>query len=293
MRRLLFFAALLGLLVVSVRVTQVQTPNPAHFHHVHLNSPDPQKTFEFYEQVFGAKRVKFRDKSDALFTGRGFLLVNKTDRASKDLETTAIRHIGWAGVDGPNEFAWWKAKGLEFHTPLTPLGQNWFFYIWAPDRSIAEIYTGDKNHWFNHVHYSVEDVAATASWYQKNLGMQFPAAALQPRPSDPAARWGAGARMDDISFVLIYKDHYYADSEKRLPAGRRLESTQGSPVDHIAFSYENIQREFDRMKAGGVQIVEPIAQRPADDLKSFFIQGPDNVLLEIVEAKPIPDGLWR
>jgi catechol 2,3-dioxygenase-like lactoylglutathione lyase family enzyme len=136
-------------------------------------------------------------------------------------------------------------------------------------------------------------VAATASWYQKNLGMQFPAAALQPRPSDPAARWGAGARMDDISFVLIYKDHYYADSEKRLPAGRRLESTQGSPVDHIAFSYENIQREFDRMKAGGVQIVAPIAQRPADDLKSFFIQGPDNVLLEIVEAKPIPDGLWR
>ena len=47
------------------------------------------------------------------------------------------------------------------------------------------------------------------------------------------------------------------------------------------------------MKAAGVQIVEPIAQRPADDLKSFFIQGPDNVLLEIVEAKPVPEGLWR
>ena len=47
------------------------------------------------------------------------------------------------------------------------------------------------------------------------------------------------------------------------------------------------------MKAGGVQIVEPIAERPGDGLKSFFVQGPDNVLLEIVEAKPIPDGLWR
>ena len=216
MRRLLFVVALLGLLVVSVRVTQVQAPNPAHFHHVHLNSTDPQKTFEFYEQVFGSKRIKFRDKSDALFTGRGFLLVNKVDRAPKDLETTSIRHIGWAGVDGPNEFAWWKAKGLEFHTPLTPLGQNWFFYICGPDRSIAEIYTGDKNHWFNHVHYSVDDVAATAGWYEKNLGMRFPDTAKQPRPTDPAARWGTAARMDDISFVLIYKDHYYADSEKRL-----------------------------------------------------------------------------
>ena len=123
--------------------------------------------------------------------------------------------------------------------------------------------------------------------------MQFPASALQPRPTDPGARWGSAARMDDISFVLIYKDHYYADSEKRLPAGRKLDSTAGSPVDHIAFSYENIQPAFDRMKATGVQIVEPIALRPGDDVKSFFVQGPDNVLIEIVEGKPIPDGLWR
>ena len=47
------------------------------------------------------------------------------------------------------------------------------------------------------------------------------------------------------------------------------------------------------MKAAGVQIEAPIAMRPADDLKSFFVQRPDNVLIEIVEAKPIPDGLWR
>lgn len=43
------------------------------------------------------------------------------------------------------------------------------------------------------------------------------------------------------------------------------------------------------MKDAGVQIVEPIAMRPADDPKSFFVEGPDNVLIEIVKAKPIPD----
>jgi len=105
MKRLLCVAALVGVLAVSSRVTQMQTPDSAHFHHVHLNSTDPQKTFEFYQQVFGSKLVKFRGRADALFTGRGFLLVNKVDRAPKDLETTSIRHIGWAGVDGPNEFA--------------------------------------------------------------------------------------------------------------------------------------------------------------------------------------------
>jgi catechol 2,3-dioxygenase-like lactoylglutathione lyase family enzyme len=293
MQRLIFCAALLGLFAISARVIQVQTPNPAHFHHVHLNVTDPQKTTQFYQQVFGAQPVKFANLSDGLFTGRGFIFMNKVASRPRDLETTAIRHIGWAGVDGPHEFEWWKAQGIDFHTPLTPLGQNWFFYVYGPDREIAEVFTGDKNHWFNHVHFSATDVTATATWLERNLGMQFPATAKQPRPTDPAARWGSGARMDGVSFVLIYKDHYYADSERKLAVGRTLEPTRGTTVDHIAFSYENITPVFDRMKAAGENIVEPITNRPEQGFKSFMVMGPDNVLMEIVEAKPIPDGLWR
>jgi catechol 2,3-dioxygenase-like lactoylglutathione lyase family enzyme len=293
MQRLTFCAALLVVFAISVRVIHVQTPNLAHFHHVHLNVTDPQKSAQFYQQVFGAQPVKFANLSDAMFTGRGFILMNKVNQRPRDLETTAIRHIGWAGVDGPHEFEWWKAQGVDFHTPLTPLGQNWFFYVYGPDREIAEVFTGDKNHWFNHVHLSAENVTATAGWLERNLGMQFPAAAKGPRPTDPAARWGSSARIDGVSVVLIYKDHYYADSERRLPAARTFEPTRGTPVDHIAFSYENITPVFDRMKAAGETIVEPIAVRPEQGFKSFMVMAPDNVLVEIVEAKPIPDGLWR
>ena len=50
--------------------------------------------------------------------------------------------------------------------------------------------------------------------------------------------------------------------------------------------------EFERMKAAGVTIVQPIAER-RDGVKSFFVAGPDAVSIEIVEDKPIPDGLWR
>ena len=288
-------ALLAGLIVVleaSAAMLQQGGPPAAHFHHVHVNSTDPAKTQLFYETTCGAQPVKYKDRTDALFTSRGFILINKVAQPPKDLETTAIRHIGWAGVDGPNEFARLKEKGAQFHTPLTPLGTNWFFYIFGPDREIAEIYTGDQNHLFNHVHLSVDNVATTADWYERTLGMKFPASAKAPRPSDPNVRWGSSARLDGVSFVLIYKDHYYADSEHRLPVGRQLQTTQGSPVDHVAFSYENIAPEFERMKAAGVNIVQPIADRP-EGVKSFFITGPDAVLIEIVEAKPIPDGLWR
>jgi len=288
-------ALLVGTFVViaaSVAFVQESGPKPAHFHHVHVNSTDPAKTQEFYEKTFGAQPVKFKDKTDALFTSRGFILINKVAQPPKDLETTAVRHIGWAGIDGPNEFARLKEKGTSFHTPLTPLGTNWFFYIFGPDKEIAEVYTGDQNHLFNHVHFSVDDVAKTADWYQRILGMTFPATAKGPRPADANARWGSAARLDGVSFVLIYKDHYYADSEHRLPVGRQLQTTHGSPIDHIAFSYENIAPEFERMKAAGVTIAQPIAERP-EGVKSFFVTGPDAVSIEIVEAKPIPDGLWR
>lgn len=285
-------AGVFVVLLAATAALQPRGPVPAHFHHVHVNSTDPAKTTQFYATTFGAQPVKYKDKTDALFVSRGFILINKVAETPKDLETTAIRHIGWAGVDGPNEFARLKEKGLPFHTPLTALGTNWFFYMFGPDREIAEVYTGDQNHLFNHVHFSVENVATTAEWYEKTLGMVFPAAAKGPRPADPNARWGSQARMDGVSFVLIYKDHYYADSEHRLPVGRVLQTTEGSPIDHIAFSYENIAPEFERMRAAGVPIVRPIAERP-DGVKSFFVTGPEAVLIEIVEAKPIPDGLWR
>jgi hypothetical protein len=108
----------------------------------------------FYEAAFGAQPVKFKGTTEALFVSRGFILINRVAATFRDLDTTAIRHIGWAGIDGPNEFEHFKQKGLPFHTPLTPLGTNWFFYIFGPDREVAEVYTGDQNHLFNHVHLS-------------------------------------------------------------------------------------------------------------------------------------------
>jgi catechol 2,3-dioxygenase-like lactoylglutathione lyase family enzyme len=291
MKRILV-AGVLFVAAGTAAALQQRGPAPAHFHHVHVNSTDPAKTTAFYQNTFGAQPVKFKDRVDGLFVSRGFILINKVAQTPKDLETTAIRHIGWAGVDGPNEFATLKQKGAQFHTPLTALGTNWFFYMFGPDREIAEIYTGDQNHLFNHVHQSVDDVAATAGWYERMVGMTFPASAKGPRPTGANARWGSQARVDGVSFVLIYKDHYYADSEHRLPEGRQLQTTEGSPIDHIAFSYENIAPELDRMRAAGAKIVRPIAEG-ADGIKSFFVEGPDQVLIEIVEAKPIPDGLWR
>src|SRR5919112_1746003 len=97
MRRVLFAGAFV-VLAVSVAALQTGGPVPAHFHHVHVNSTDAAKTQAFYQTTFGAQPVRYKDKTDGLFVSRGFILINKVAAPPKDLETTAIRHIGWAGV---------------------------------------------------------------------------------------------------------------------------------------------------------------------------------------------------
>ncbi|MEK7793885.1 MAG: VOC family protein [Candidatus Hydrogenedentota bacterium] len=72
-----------------------------------------------------------------------------------------------------------------------------------------------------------------------------------------------------------------------------LVKTDGRVVDHIAFSYRNIGPAFERMKANGVEIVDAIKDREEYGIKSFFVRGPDGILIEIVEARPIPEGLWE
>ncbi len=291
MRRLWIPAV--ALLAMSVAAGRAQPPAAAaRFHHVHLNTHDRARSVEFYQQL-GALPVTFAGRTDAIFTGRGFILASETDAELKPQNRTALRHLGWAGVDGPQEYARWTAAGIDVHTPLSPVGPEHFYYLWGPDREVVEFYTGDKNHWFNHVHFWSDDVAAASEWYERHLGQRFRAGARVPRPAEPNRVWGNEFRLDGISFLITYKDHYYVEAERRLPQGRTLEPSEGSPIDHLAFSYESIAPVYERMRRDGVEIVRPLAQSAEFGFESFMVNGPDGVLVEIVEAEPIPDGLWR
>ena len=70
-------------------------------------------------------------------------------------------------------------------------------------------------------------------------------------------------------------------------------STKGRVIDHIAFSYRDIDPEFKRLKNEGVTILEEITFKKAFNHRSFFVEGPDKVVIEIVESKPVPEGIWE
>lgn len=269
------------------------TVEKARFHHVHLNVTDPQKTLAFYAKWFGASPVKFGGSADALFTERSFLLLQKVAAPSPSALTTGIWHIGWGGVNVPVEYEGLKAGGVEFHTPPTPLGANHYMYLFGPDRELVEIFSGEKNHRFNHVHLFASDVNATSQWYADRLGLTLQRRDV-PRPAEPGRLWLNAVIVDNVTFYVFAKpDSDPPPSWWRDPPLKTLEPTRGHVIDHIAFSYRDIAPVLERLKAAGVAVLEPIATREPYPLKSFFVQGPDQVLIEIVEARPIPDASWE
>jgi catechol 2,3-dioxygenase-like lactoylglutathione lyase family enzyme len=101
-------------------------------------------------------------------------------------------------------------------------------------------------------------------------------------------------RCDNVSIIIFGKPDtdppppWWPD-----PPLKEIQPTRGRPIDHLAFSFRDIEPVFERMKAAGVTIVEPIGEDQRLKLESFFVQAPDGVLVEIVEAKPIPEGVWE
>jgi len=290
-----FWLGLVGFAPLRLSADEIR---PAHFHHVHLNVTDVGKSIRYYRRVFGAVPIKYRNRCDALFTERSFILMRQVDTPPDSTLNTGIWHIGWGGVDVKSLYNWWKDRGVEFHTPLTPLPlgrDNYYMYLSGPDHELIEINTMG-HHRFGHVHFFCDDVNQTVDWYVKNLGLT-PRARHVPKPSGDmntfAGIWINTIQCDNVNMIFFGKP----DQEPKPfwwpdPPLREIQPTDNRPIDHIAFSYRDIAPIYERMKAAGVEIVRPPAWREDDATKSFFVRAPDKVLIEIVEAKPIPEGLW-
>ncbi len=298
MRQPLVTSALAVAVVVLASAALSIADEPAHFHHVRLKLMNVGESIRFYSRVFGAVRVQFHG-SDALFTERSLILFNKVSEPPASELVSGIWHIGWGGVDVKNEYEWWKSRGIDIHTPLSPLpGQdNFYFYLQGPDKELIEINTMG-HHRFGHVHLFATDVNKTTRWYVEHLGLSPQRPLPVPKPDGDMSTlrsiWMNSFRCDNVQFIVFGKpDREAPPPWWRGPPLKEIKPTQGRPIDHVAFSFQEIEPVFERMKRAGAKVVQPIAVQESLKLKSFFVLAPDDVLVEIVEAKPIPEGAWE
>jgi catechol 2,3-dioxygenase-like lactoylglutathione lyase family enzyme len=266
-----------------------------HLHHVHMNVVNRERSIKFYRDFFGDQAVRLNDTTDVVSATPVLLLFDQVKQAPPSALPTALQHIGWGSM---NVQAWYDdahKRGVApdtrgntlFNTNETPtvggssalfslsLGADLpacfpvpdefsYMYVLGPDNERIEVWSGaDKR--VNHLHFTTPDLAATMRWYKDFLGLANPDNAVLT----------STFFIDDLLFFWesLGEHAQYATTDDHVLAPR-------------AVSVSDLAAWRDRARAQRVEVVAEPAQTLG--FRSFFVRGPDGVLIELVQASPSP-----
>jgi predicted enzyme related to lactoylglutathione lyase len=256
---------------------------PAAFHHVHLNSLDPEKAISFYTSTFDVTKSTSVAGFRAVQSENMYLLFNKVASAPATHPDSAVWHFGWGSTDMEADYRKHLAGGVQFHTPMTRLGSGTLFaYMKGPDGALVEI-NSSQTRAFIHVHLYSDAPLCTAEWYQKHLGAvrrvnnqsTGPCEVPFAPPSEPLGvirSPAASVRIGEISLIIYPRQH-----------PDPLVSTRGHVVDHIAVSYSEVAAALERLRKSGVKVLEDLHQFGNSGKRAAMIEGPDSIAIELVE----------
>lgn len=211
------FSALVALLLVAPSrhlLTAQAGPahgiEPLHFHHVHLNSLNPNGAAEYYPKPFALSATKTTFNGfDAVKTGNVYLLftrVSSTPPNELTGQQTSVWHFGWNTPDSRKYNDRFRQMGLEIAQMwdaadgklvdmssdtlpglptqeqilelrakgVQPTRQGGFGYLRGPDGAMIENAQAGTTERFNHVHMYHEHPRCAMLWYSRHLGAAIP-----------------------------------------------------------------------------------------------------------------------
>lgn len=267
-------------------------PINARFHHVHLNSTDPEAAINFYTSKFKAERQKFAGLRDAVWTGDSWILFTKVDSPPPSDIVSGIWHIGWGGEDMKAIYQKQLDSGTKFQTPLTDIsgmtgtaensGNFFYAYVDGPDHALIELNTA-KHHNFGHVHMFSADPIATGEWYMAHLGVKARLSKEVRTYHNTQNGPAAFITANHVSMIVYPVEYLKTSGMPSFKDRTELAPTRGRVIDHIGFAVDDLGAAIAHMKAAGVKVTaEPVARGP---IKFAFIEGPDQVAIELIEDK--------
>ena len=269
-------------------------PALAHFHHVHLNSTDPVAAIDLYTSKFDCNKARFAGKLDAVWAQKSWLVFNKVKQPPKSEITSAVWHIGWGAEDMKATYQKQLESGTKFATPLTDIsdigggnatGLFFFAYVDGPDHQLIELNTANHHH-FGHIHLLSKDPISAGEWYVKEFGLVRRGAG--PPSREPRFYRGfqigpaMSLMMDNVNFIIFPMEYAKTQWPELWKDRTDFESTTGHVTDHIGFSVDNLEQTLERLKKDGVKVTD--GPHSGAGGKYAFIEGPDHIRIELVEA---------
>jgi len=272
------------------RGEQVTMP-VAHFHHLHLNTPDPKAAIDFYTSKFDCEKARFAGVMDGVWAQKSWLLFTKVNSPPPWELTSAIWHFGWGAEDMKATYQKQLDMKTRFFTPITELGTNFFYaYVESPDHGLIELNTAN-HHNFGHLHLLSEDPVSAGEWYMKYFGATRRGNPTTPPSREPRLRNGIqvgpsmSLMLDNVNIIIypiqysrqVYADHWKGKTE--------MSPTKGRVVDHVGFSFDNLAASLEKMRKDGVKVTDEIKSAAGGKIKYAFIEGPDKIRIELVEGQ--------
>ena len=233
--------------LATAEAVALQSAFPApSFHHLHLNSINPDAAIDFYTKAFPTtSRGTFAGQPALRSPNNVWVLFHKVASPPATQPTTAFWHFGWHVTDERATLD----RFLKQNIPLLPLytgdgtntvfissdtypgtggvlgltraqiddartkgvkpaGGAGFAYLRGPDDAMVEYQGNMPAERFNHVHMYQDQPFCAALWYQTHLNVAAPA----PRPGAGPARTEANCRVErgpDKTFPALDWDGMY------------------------------------------------------------------------------------
>lgn len=270
-------------MVLSLPAAPVAVAEAGHFHHLHMNVASAERSSAFYSRFLGVAPVQYGERMPAVATERAFLLFNEVGtRPIANHQLTGLTHGSWGSVDGHATYDWLLKQGVEFYTPVEELNPgSTYMYLYGPDREVIEITDATPHHRFNHIHVVADDARATAQWFKAVL--DYPGEVV----SGPMRN--ENLVIDGVAFTVFPIGARFTPREN----DGTLRPTDGSHIDHIAFSFRDLDAALARVQGLGMKIERPMARDPEYGFRHFFLRAPNGVLVEMLEARAWPHAAWE
>lgn len=269
----------------------------AHWHHVHLNSTDPDASAAFYAKHFKADIASFSGADAAVKAQNVWLLFTKVDDPAPTEFVTPIWHVGWGAPDPQSTYKRQQALGAKFAQPITDIStvierispQSFYYmYVESPDGAWTELNTAASDD-FGHIHLYSEDPVAAGEFYARFFGISGrngapPSRSVQPSFSKSGIQNGPSASLyfDQVNMIIYPVEHSKGNFPDDWSDVSELQSSRGYVNDHIGLSVPDLEAALQVFRQAGTPILAPIAELP-DGTRYAFIEGPDKLAIELLE----------
>ena len=243
------------------------------FHHVHLTVSDAEEAAQWYithmecEPRWRSQPVE--GSANRALCGSVYVLFFEGDSLGPS-QGTGVDHIGFSFDDLDAKHASLEAAGVSLREDGVREVPGLFkvAILTDPWGTKVELVEHEGFDGFHHVHLASPNPDQTLAWYHEMFGGE--------------RTQMLGAREAVLYGGKVWLMTFQAPSDWR--SKRFVAPTPGRAVDHLGFSFQNLDSALAELKNKGVEVtMEPRDIESPTGARIAFVTGPDEVRVEIVQ----------